>query len=185
MKANPTVLAGVLFALGLLAADPSLAQKIVNVMPVQAQTAMPPPGPPKCFMSIGNAPPVPRDCNAPQVQPDPNAAYRSLGEQALKASLIDPYSAVIQWSPEPFEALTMFRAGLFGKRLTGTPSDPLMFGCGVVNAKNRMGGYVGRAVFDVVIKDGQVVSVTTDEAGDPVTPAAQICAKDGFTFPPV
>jgi hypothetical protein len=59
-----------------------------------------------------------------------------------------------------------------------------MFGCGVVNAKNRMAGYVGRVVFDVVIKDGQVVSVTTDESGDPVTPAAQICAKDGFTFPP-
>jgi hypothetical protein len=119
MKLNLTAMAGVLAMLGVLTAGPTLAQNIVNVMPVQVQTAIPPPRPPKCFIIIGNAPPVPRDCNAPLVQPDPNAAYRALGEKALKASLFDPYSAVIQWSPEPFEALTMFRAGLFGKRLTG------------------------------------------------------------------
>lgn len=69
-----------------------------------------------------------------------------LGNSAIQKSLIDPESARIEW---PFT--------LIGGTLT-LPNKPPASGwytCGWVNAKNRMGGYVGRSRFLIMFQQGQ------------------------------
>lgn len=67
-------------------------------------------------------------------------AFQALAEEAIRSKLSDPQSAQFQW---PYN----FRLGPVG-----------YWTCGLVNAKNMMGGYVGATFFSVVVKDGRVVN---------------------------
>jgi hypothetical protein len=121
------------------------------------------------------------DSSAPAAVPAPSdAALRAIGEAALKAKLIDPYSAVIEWSPKPFLSIDRLTqgAGIFKHTIA---SGPMSAGCGAVNAKNRMGGYVGSEPFYVVIKDGSAISVVMDSPdADDLHIAANLCRSMGF-----
>lgn len=68
--------------------------------------------------------------------------FRRNGEQALRSRLIDPDSARIEW-PRGFLYGTW--KPLLSKRIEG------YWTCGLVNARNRMGGYTGSTAFVVVM----------------------------------
>jgi len=112
------------------------------------------------------------------------AALRTIGEAAIKTQLLDPYSAVIDWYPQPFVAVTgITKGGLIFKR-TVVSGDALV-GCGTVNAKNRMGGYAGRVAFDVAIQNGQVVLAEMDSSdNDAPALVARFCQSLGFGAAP-
>jgi hypothetical protein len=96
---------------------------------------------------------------APDPGPDPTWERAvPLAEAAIKNRLIDPSSAQIEW-PYKFSSGTL--KALLGKRRAGWMT------CGWVNAKNRMGGYTGKAWFFVMINNGVVTEIaigTPDEA---------------------
>ena len=79
--------------------------------------------------------------------------YRQIGAAAIAARLIDPESARITW-------LTGYRQGdikpFLNPRVTGYVA------CGSVNARNRLGGYVGASVFVVVIDYGRALFADMD-----------------------
>jgi hypothetical protein len=104
-----------------------------------------------------------------------SGALRQLGEAAIRDHLLDPYSAVIEWSPEGFIQVTGITQGkwIFKRPLV---TGPALLGCGMVNAKNRMGGYTGRQAFEVAIQTGAVVLVDMDEGGSQDAPLTlQFC----------
>jgi hypothetical protein len=74
--------------------------------------------------------------------------FRALAEANIRDRLIDPESARIEW-------LGQYHKGEFKpfleKRVAG------YIGCGTVNARNRMGGYVGRTNFVVVADFGRIL----------------------------
>lgn len=77
------------------------------------------------------------------------ALFRRNSESALRARLIDPASAQIEW---PYGFLLGWWRPAFSKRIDG------YWTCGSVNARNRMGGYTGRTAFVVVLNpDGNVL----------------------------
>jgi len=92
----------------------------------------------------------------PVYGPPPDwARYRELGEAAIKARLVDPESARISWPNgymkggyKPFLAPRVYGYGT----------------CGLVNSRNRMGGYVGDTPFVVVIDYDRVVYSEIDSA---------------------
>lgn len=101
--------------------------------------------------------------------------FKQVGEAALRASLIDPDSAKIEW---PYVARSGTLKALVGKRRSG------FFTCGIVNAKNRMGGYTGAEPFLIMIRDDEVVSLSIGSPGD-INAATATCPdfiKQGF-FP--
>lgn len=100
----------------------------------------------------------------------------ALGEAAIKANLIDPGSAQIEW-PYAFVGGTL--KALFSKRQSG------YFTCGLVNARNRMGGYTGRAWFLVLIRDGAVTSLTIGQPNgyDTATISCPGYIKQGLLHP--
>jgi len=74
--------------------------------------------------------------------------FRRNAEGALRSQLIDPESARIQWthgfmlgSWKPF----------LGKKVEG------YWSCGLINARNRMGGYTGSTAFVVVLDSSGIV----------------------------
>lgn len=80
----------------------------------------------------------------PSVEPD-WSVVRQQSEAALKADLFDPGSAQITWA-KGFQ--WGFFKPLFDRHYYG------WVGCGLMNAKNRMGGYVGNTPFVVVYDSG-------------------------------
>lgn len=92
----------------------------------------------------------------PGPQPSWDQALR-LGNAAIVGRLIDPESARVAW---PYGFFGGSLKGLFSKRQTGWIT------CGLINAKNRMGGYTGTAPFLIVIHDSQVVELDIGEAGE-------------------
>jgi hypothetical protein len=121
---------------------------------------------------VGAAPP-------PVVDPGPAPSFASgvaLGEAAIKASLIDPDSAQFDW-PYAFTGGTL--KALFGRTRAG------WYTCGFVNARNRMGGYTGRAWFLLMIKDGAVASLDVGQP-DQIDTASVSCpaaVKSGNLVP--
>jgi hypothetical protein len=89
----------------------------------------------------------------------PNIAqFKRSAESALRARLIDPESARIEW-PHGFIYGTW--KPLFAKRIEG------YWTCGLINARNRMGGYTGSTSFVVVLdQSGAIKYVEMGEAGD-------------------
>jgi hypothetical protein len=77
--------------------------------------------------------------------------YEQIIKDAMVTRLIDPYSAQYHFQGAPTQRY-MAKSPLLGG---GTE-----FGWGgivLVNAKNRMGGYVGATTFAYVIRDGRLV----------------------------
>ncbi|MDA8707963.1 SHOCT domain-containing protein [Hellea sp.] len=74
--------------------------------------------------------------------------FRSRAESQIKKKLIDPASASIEW---PYEFTYGTWKPFLGSKIEG------YWSCGVVNAKNRMGGFTGRTFFIAVVgSDGTV-----------------------------
>lgn len=100
---------------------------------------------------------------------------RSMGEDRVRSSLIDPSSAQFEWPYDFVEGTwqTILKSRSFEGRIT----------CGFVNSKNRMGGYVGRAAFVVVVKDGAVAFA---EVGSPRGSdfTSRSCLASAKAFPP-
>jgi hypothetical protein len=94
--------------------------------------------------------------------------FRSDAEHAVRAKLIDPDSAKIQW---PYNAIAGSLKPLFGKRVEG------YYTCALVNSRNRMGGYSGDAFVLVMLKDRQPVTVEIGENGQ-IDAASVLCGKD-------
>lgn len=89
---------------------------------------------------------------APSVAPD-WSDVKLQSEAALKRSLFDPSSAQIKW----VQGFTWgFYKPVLERRIFGWVA------CGTINAKNRMGGYVGAQGFTVVF-DGTVKRADINE----------------------
>lgn len=93
---------------------------------------------------------------APKAPPPPEptekpnwAVIREQGESQLKNVLFDPSSAQIQYS-SGFQ--WGFMKPIIGKRTHG------WIACGSINAKNRLGGYVGAAGFFIFVDANKAVT---------------------------
>jgi len=73
-----------------------------------------------------------------------------LAEAYVRDGLVDPASAQFEW---PFDFAPMSEKLPLSKRVTGYAT------CGYYNAKNQLGGYVGRKEIRVIIHNGVVVEV--------------------------
>lgn len=81
--------------------------------------------------------------------PEPSVElFRQLAEPALLRGFFDPGSAQFQWDRG---LVGGYWKPLFSKKIPG------WFTCGLVNGKNRMGGYVGFHRFVVVVRNDQIV----------------------------
>lgn len=76
--------------------------------------------------------------------------FRSTGERELLGRLVDPSSAQISW---PYLATQGSLKAFMGRTAFG------YWSCGLVNAKNRMGGYTGATFFLIMQKNGLVTSL--------------------------
>ncbi|MDE2563360.1 MAG: SHOCT domain-containing protein [Sphingomonadales bacterium] len=101
-----------------------------------------------CAALAKSTPPPPQ----PAEQPD-WAIVRQQSEAALKSTLFDPSSAKIRW-------LGGFKWGYYKPLLSAKVWG--WVACGGINAKNRMGGYVGEQAFAVVYDHG-VKTVDIDQ----------------------
>ncbi len=99
---------------------------------------------------------------APSGPPSPpapaNGSLQTIAEAAIRDQLLDPDSGKFKWPDKAFEEFTTFRPALFAKTFKGD----LWYGCGQVNARNRMGGYNGYMWFDVLIQNGAAVWTNID-----------------------
>ena len=107
-------------------------------------------------------------------EPDWNL-FRRNAEAALIGRLIDPDSARIEW-PNGF-TLGTWRL-LLGRRIEG------YWTCGLINARNRMGGYTGATSFVVVLgPEGQVLYSEIGTGRDYDLLSSQ-CARSANLLPP-
>lgn len=122
------------------------------------------------LMLIAAAPPP----TAAEIGPAPVAQQAiPMIEQAIRARMIDPDSAKIEW-PYDFSAGSL--KGLFTKRRTGWIT------CGMLNSKNRLGGYTGRVYFEVVVHENTIVMLDIGEGTeiDLVGLSCEQSIKSGF-----
>lgn len=78
----------------------------------------------------------------------PPENYEELVKARVGQELIDPYSAVYTFDVGPKRG--WWTVG--GQRVHG------YFICGTLNAKNRLGGYVGRKPYWVFVRDGRALA---------------------------
>lgn len=104
------------------------------------------------------------------------ALFRRNSEAALRAHLIDPDSAHIEW-PHGFTRGTW-------KPFLSKPIEGY-WSCGLINARNRMGGYVGAAAFVVVLDpEGTVKYSEMGQGARDFDILAGSCAKSVRLLPP-
>lgn len=103
-------------------------------------------------------------------------AFRERGEQAIIARLIDPDSAKIMW-------LGGYYKGAFQPFLQRKVEGYV--GCGLVNAKNRMGGYSGDRAFVVVIDNDMLRYAEIDKKENDLVAAQCVAAMQNGSLPPV
>lgn len=109
-----------------------------------------------------------------KVQLDLQRRLKIAGEAAVKAQLVDPNSAEFEW---PYGFILGTWKPFLAKRVTG------YWTCGRVNARNRMGGYAGSAVFVVVLsEDGDARFVDIAEGKYPLVETQ--CSKSASLLPP-
>jgi hypothetical protein len=101
--------------------------------------------------------------------------FRERGEAALKARLIDPDSARIEW-PRGFLYGTW--KPVLSKRVEG------YWTCGLINARNRMGGYTGSTAFVVVLDKKGSVSFVDMGDGREFDIVSTQCANSAKLLPP-
>lgn len=127
------------------------------------------------LLTAGTA--IAKDNAAPVYGPEPDwPSFRRIAEAGIISRLIDPESARIDW-------MTGIRKGGFRPFLQRSVYGYVA--CGAVNARNRMGGYVGAQTFIVVIDYGLVLHAEIDRSSAGMI--TQTCAtgiRDGM-FPPV
>ena len=79
---------------------------------------------------------------------NPPSDYKTITMQHISVFLIDPYSAIFSgWRGPSKGWYKNKKETFFGYRV-----------CVFVNAKNRMGGYTGRKLFFVIIKDNHIIA---------------------------
>lgn len=101
--------------------------------------------------------------------------FRRNAELALQSKLIDPDSARIQWT---HGFILGYWKPFLSKRIEG------YWTCGLINARNRMGGYTGNTAFVVVLgPDGGVRYSEIGQAGDYDVLSAS-CAGSAKNLPP-
>lgn len=100
--------------------------------------------------------------------------FRQSGETAISARLIDPSSSQFDW-PHGFMYGTW--APFLGKKVEGYIT------CGLVNARNRFGGYVGRTAFVVVLDQSGNVIFSDMGTGKDFDIVASQCANSASQFP--
>lgn len=109
------------------------------------------------------SPPTDEQVRAANTGPYPTK-YEQIVKDNFATSLFDPYSAVYSFTRTPT------------KGYGGNPMDGARIGwivCGTVNAKNRLGGYVGAKPFVAIISNGTVIHREVD------TPTAARCPAGG------
>ena len=107
---------------------------------------------------------------------EPNMAqFRRVAEQAVRSRLIDPESARIEW---PYNFLNGSWKPAFQKAIEG------YWTCGLVNAKNRMGGYTGSTSFVVVVNHSAVVQYVELGTGRDFDLLSSQCANSVKLLPP-
>lgn len=107
----------------------------------------------------------------PVEQPD-FGKMREIAEGHIRSLLIDPNSAEFSW-PHGFTNSSW--KPLLRKRVEGFVT------CGFVNAKNRMGGYVGKNAFVIVMNDYRVDFAQLGDGGS-YDLVAGSCAKSAGRF---
>jgi hypothetical protein len=123
---------------------------------------------------IGTAPPP-----LQAVTPTPDfPAFHAIAEAYVRDRLVDPDSAKFRWDPRTFTLVKPVYAGM-------------SFVCGMVNSRNRFGGYDGYKWFFIAEKNGAVAMFDIDSDSDPppgTTSDATACRNWGFTavapYPP-
>lgn len=101
--------------------------------------------------------------------------FRRLAEQSVAAQLLDPESARFSWT-------TGYYKGDFKPFLS--PRVAGYVACGLVNAKNQMGGYSGYGSFVAVIDNDRVLYADVDHgSGVGLVGSACIRAKQQGLFP--
>lgn len=109
----------------------------------------------------------------PDVAPDPGpqpasvVEFRQKAEAAIVQGFFDPSTAQFQWD-----------RGIVGSWFKPFLSAkiPGWWTCGLVNGKNRMGGYVGFRRFVAVMRNGSIVFTQIGDGGDIDILTAQ-CSK--------
>lgn len=101
--------------------------------------------------------------------------FRERGEAALKARLIDPDSARIEWT---HGFLYGTWKPVLSKRVEG------YWTCGLINARNRMGGYTGSTAFVVVLDRQARVSFVDMGDGREFDIVSTQCANSAKLLPP-
>lgn len=103
-------------------------------------------------------------------------AFRERGERGVFSRLIDPDSAKIMW-------LGGYHKGGFQPFLQRKVEGYV--GCGLVNARNRMGGYTGDRAFVVVIDNDLLLYSEIDSSENGTVARQCLTALQGGLLPPV
>jgi hypothetical protein len=119
--------------------------------------------------SLAAAPPENNHVYGPEPAWD---EFRRVAEAEIASQLIDPQSAQFAWAGGIYKGELKI---ILGPRTQG------YVGCGTVNARNRMGGYVGATPFAVVIDYGRVLFSQLDRTVGVECSMLQSAGK----FPPV
>lgn len=93
-------------------------------------------------------------------------AEKDVIRQAVKKKLIDPGSAQFRWNPQVLDSVTY---------------------CGFVNSKNRMGGFVGYSLYQILLteKDRTAIFVQMGTPGSISAEVAdELCAEHGYGIDP-
>ena len=101
--------------------------------------------------------------------------FRRAAEQTLRSRLIDPDSARIEW---PYGFLRGSWKPAFQKPIEG------YWTCGLVNAKNRMGGYTGSHSFVAVVSPTGIPQYVETGTGNDFDILASQCANSVKLLPP-
>lgn len=96
---------------------------------------------------------------------------RQMVEASVRSQLVDPDSAKFKW---PYG----FMQGVWRtpKKYEG------LITCGIVNARNRMGGFAGDSMFAAVINGGQIAYLDVDGSDSGLN--SYLCGKAASRFPP-
>lgn len=103
------------------------------------------------------------------------ALFRRNAENALRARLIDPDSARIQWTHG-------FLLGTWKPFLSKAVEG--YWSCGLINARNRMGGYTGSTAFVVVIDPNGYVKYSEIGGARDIDLLSASCANSVKMLPP-
>lgn len=122
------------------------------------------------FVVAAKKPEVPIDPGPP---PASLERFQELAVPAVLAGFFDPGSAQFQWDRD---VIGGYWKPVLGKKVPG------WWTCGLVNGKNRMGGYVGFRRFVVVVNYDRVAFVQTGDGSTyDFTVTVRRCHSEGYS----